>query len=61
MPTPLQQMMLNLMREITGAAPNSCLCCGSTATAPSDFKDDLSRKEYSISQMCQACQDKVFG
>ena len=26
-----------------------------------DFKDDLSKKEYKISGMCQACQDKVFG
>jgi len=26
-----------------------------------DFRDDLSRKEYSISGMCQDCQDSVFG
>jgi uncharacterized CHY-type Zn-finger protein len=26
-----------------------------------DFKDELSRKEYTISGMCQVCQDKVFG
>lgn len=25
-----------------------------------DFRDDLSRKEYTISGMCQQCQDKVF-
>ena len=23
--------------------------------------DDISRKEYSISGMCQVCQDSVFG
>lgn len=26
-----------------------------------DFKDYLSRKEYSISGMCQKCQDDIFG
>ena len=25
-----------------------------------DFRDDLSRKEYSISGLCQECQDKTF-
>lgn len=25
------------------------------------FRDDLSRKEYKISGMCQKCQDEVFG
>lgn len=34
-----------------------CVCCGKQAT---DFKDDLSRKEYDISQLCQTCQDLVF-
>lgn len=30
--------------------------------APADsFRDDLSRKEYRISGMCQNCQDDVFG
>lgn len=26
-----------------------------------DFTDSLSRKEYSISGMCQACQDEIFN
>ena len=26
-----------------------------------EFKDELSRKEYSISGLCQSCQNKVFG
>jgi hypothetical protein len=25
------------------------------------FRDSLSNKEYTISGMCQACQDQVFG
>jgi hypothetical protein len=26
-----------------------------------EFKDTLSKKEYTISGMCQECQDKTFG
>lgn len=28
---------------------------------PSAFNDELSRREFSISGMCQACQDSTFG
>jgi len=26
-----------------------------------DFRDKFSKKEFKISGLCQACQDKVFG
>ena len=26
-----------------------------------DFRNDISRKEFGISGMCQKCQDSVFG
>ena len=26
-----------------------------------NFRDGLSKKEYTISGLCQECQDKVFG
>jgi hypothetical protein len=32
--------------------------CGGPATS---FKDNLSQREYSISGLCQKCQDKFFG
>lgn len=35
-----------------------CSWCGEPAT---EFKDTLSRKEYTISGFCQECQDKTFG
>ena len=38
-----------------------CVTCGSPKVQAQDFKDDLSRKEFHISFMCQACQDKVFN
>lgn len=37
-----------------------CATCGSTKIAPADFKSDLSRKEFTISGMCQKCQDGIW-
>lgn len=37
---------------------NICTLCGKRAT---EFRNSLSYKEYSISGMCQECQDKIFG
>jgi len=36
-----------------------CPLC-STKIDPKDFKDDLSVKEFTISGMCQKCQDRIF-
>jgi hypothetical protein len=35
-----------------------CATCRKPAT---DFSDDMSRREFCISGMCQACQDAVFA
>jgi len=35
-----------------------CACCGGAAYY---FDGKLSKKEYTISGMCQPCQDLVFG
>lgn len=35
-----------------------CTTCGEMAKK---FRDSLSLKEWSISGMCQSCQDSVFG
>ena len=54
----------SLLTSITGVSrvgavhEASCVMCGGEARI---FRDDLSRKEYAISAMCQDCQDKVFG
>ena len=36
---------------------NICTSCGKPAV---EFKDEISKKEYTISGMCQECQDKIF-
>jgi hypothetical protein len=53
-----------LLTSITGrdrsesVAGNICNLCGQPAEK---FTDRLSEKEYTISGMCQVCQDRVFG
>ncbi len=37
-----------------------CPTCGAIIKEE-NFRNDLSKKEYSISGMCQKCQDQVFG
>jgi len=37
---------------------HECMTC---ETPNVNFRNELSRKEYGISGMCQDCQDKVFG
>ena len=41
------------------AAEGQCITCGEDIVE-SNFTDDLSRAEYSISGMCQLCQDGIF-
>jgi len=38
-----------------------CVTCGSDKVTWNDFRTDLCRKEFTISFMCQKCQDSVFG
>lgn len=39
------------------ASKATCAFCGKEATT---FHDELSKREYRISRMCQSCQDKVY-
>jgi len=58
----------SLMDALAGADTASCvtddmcipppLGCGGEATS---FRDEVSEREYSISGLCQKCQDRVFG
>ena len=38
-----------------------CVTCDATGIIATSFDDDISRKEYSISALCQSCQNDVFG
>ena len=39
-------------------AGNQCVCCGKSAT---EFRDEISKREYAITTLCQHCQDEVFA
>jgi hypothetical protein len=39
-------------------AAKKCVVCAGDA---SEFKDDISAKEYTISGLCQECQDEAFA
>ena len=39
-------------------ASRHCPCCGNPIT---NLRDELSRREFRISGMCQSCQNSVFG
>lgn len=55
--------MNDFVRKIAGDPITNNRCarppfgCGKPITT---FKDELSRKEYSISGLCQSCQDAFF-
>lgn len=50
-----------LLTSLTGrdrkASNQICNWCGGPAA---EFREELSRREYSISGMCQKCQDATF-
>lgn len=62
-PTDKAPELDKLLSEILGVdrkaaiQSDKCAVCGRDAMA---FKDELSKKEYSISGMCQKCQDEIW-
>lgn len=54
----MEKLLEDLFGRTTAVQNDICACCGGPAT---EFRDYLSRKEYTISGLCQTCQDSVFG
>ena len=55
----LCKSMFGISNTAAGVA-GICVSCGSNVSYDS-FRDELSRKEYGLSRLCQKCQDLVFG
>ena len=55
-----EAMSLNLYgrSRSSALAAGQCVKCGEFNL---EFRDELSRKEYGISGLCQPCQDQIFG
>lgn len=51
---------MNLEEMRKNKSEGKCPFCGKDMSNPS-FRDELSRKEFKISGICQECQDKMFG
>lgn len=47
-------------KQVKRARKGLCAWCA-VPVRVADFRDWLSRKEYTISKLCQKCQDNVFG
>jgi len=62
----LQNFLDNFTRKTFGKSQTEaeeqkiCVFCHKPIKME-DFRDDLSRKEYGISGLCQKCQDDTFG
>jgi len=67
-PTIKNEAIERTLKEVIGADRRSSiradrciprpLGCGLAITT---FKDELSKREFAISGLCQVCQDKFFG
>ena len=44
--------------KVLAVAGEQCVKCGASEL---EFKDEVSKKEYGISGLCQTCQDEIFG
>lgn len=40
---------------------NKCVFCAKPINPETEFRDECSRREFTISGICQKCQDKTFG
>jgi hypothetical protein len=59
----MKKMLEEMAGKLFGRSRNedACVTCGSKSVGPFDFNDLLSEREFSISRMCQKCQDSTFS
>ena len=54
------KMSPNRKLDIANRVCNTLFGCGKQIRFDSEFRDELSLKEFEISGLCQECQDSVF-
>ena len=60
----MENMLDDMAKELFGRGRKVAMdnqMCGMCGDDANHFTDELSRKEYGISGMCQSCQDGVFS
>lgn len=61
--SPKVQSILDAMSKAMGGPGyvyGACAKCGCSVDPQKDFKDEISRREYGLSKLCQRCQNVVF-
>lgn len=57
----IDKMMMEVFpKEMERKDQGKCPFCGKEINPETDFRDDLSRREFKISGLCQECQDDIF-
>ena len=51
---------MGLGKEVDRVEMGRCPFCNKDIDVGKEFRDELSRKEFGISGLCQKCQDEVF-
>lgn len=56
----IEKLLFSVMKKerVECIHENKCIACNNSITG---FKDETSKKEFTISALCQHCQDEVFG
>jgi hypothetical protein len=54
----IENILETLFGRTSAITTDVCVSCDEPAT---EFEDERSRKEYSISGLCQKCQNEIFG
>lgn len=58
----MTDLLESVFRRSSAITSNHCIPSPIGCGKPiGPFRDELSEKEYTISGLCQECQDKVFG
>ena len=61
-PSPKHPAIEHFLNDVFGRSSaiehDVCVFCAGDA---STFRNEISRKEYTISGLCQKCQDETFG
>lgn len=63
-PAPRPDAIEKVLTSLTGRSrtisikTNTCSFCGGDA---GKFRNEISKREYTLSGFCQKCQDNVFG
>lgn len=52
---------LGFEKEVESVEQSVCPLCGWIVDESVEFRDELSKREFKISGLCQKCQDKMFA